>query len=100
MGNVIMCKVTKVTMSKVTMGRMVVTGMLAMWSPGGCVPCGAGQPPLLSLAPTPKPPTPSFPSHRLSSLQLIWYWAASSLEFDFTLHDHIYVLSQKEKYLH
>ena len=55
-----MGKVTKGTMGKVTMGRMMVTGMLvAIWSPGGCVPCGAGQPPLLSLAPTPKPPTPS-----------------------------------------
>ena len=51
-----MCTVSKVTVSKmptgkmptgkVTMSRMVVTGMLeVIWSPGGCVPCGAaGQP--------------------------------------------------------
>ena len=42
-----LCTVSKVTMGKmatdkVSMSRMVVTGMLVtIWSPGGCVPCGA-----------------------------------------------------------
>ena len=76
-----LCTVIKVAMGKMAMSRMVVTGKLeVIWSPGGCVPCGAAGQPATPQSGSDPQATNTFLANLADCPT--WYLPASTLQFD------------------